>query len=159
MSLDMVALLALISSWRYVPLPQWSPPVSLQNHTILRPSPANTPNRSQFVQSLASPYYLNFLASQKYFDKPAFVAYLKYLLYFTQPPYLKFISYPGPTLKHLELLQEESFRMAILSPDVTNALALEGKMAGLEWADVKWFIYTPRDEAHRGRLDGIYQAL
>jgi len=37
----------------------------------------------------------------------------------------------------LELLQEESFRMAILSPDVTNALALEGKMAGLEWADVK----------------------
>jgi len=126
----MVASRGLISSSRCVSLQ--SPLANQTTQTRLTLLP-----HSQFVQSLASPYYLNFLASQKYFDKPAFVAYLKYLLYFTQPPYLKFLSYPGPTLKHLELLQEESFRMAILSPDVMNVLVMEEKKAGLEWAELK----------------------
>lgn len=46
----------------------------------------------QFVQALGNPWYLNYLASQKYFDDPAFVAYLDYLQYFTQPKYLKYLS-------------------------------------------------------------------
>lgn len=60
---------------------------------------------------------------------PPFIAYLKYLQYFTKPPYLKFLTYPGPTLKHLELLQTERFRREILSPDVVAALVEEGKAA------------------------------
>lgn len=86
------------------------------------------------MQSLASPAYLNHLAAQKYFEQPAFVAYLKYLLYFTEPPYLKYLVYPGPTLKHLELLQEETFRSSILRADVTQALVDEGRKAAVEWA-------------------------
>lgn len=46
---------------------------------------------SQFVQCLANPVYLNYLAAQKYFDKPEFVAYLGYLQYFKEPKYTKFL--------------------------------------------------------------------
>ncbi|EPE26411.1 hypothetical protein GLAREA_02324 [Glarea lozoyensis ATCC 20868] len=87
----------------------------------------------EFVQSLASPTYLNHLASQKYLEEPAFVAYLKYLQYWTQPPYLKYLMYPGPTLKHLELLQQERFRREIIDPGVMMALMTEGSKAAMEW--------------------------
>ncbi|KAL8996592.1 MAG: hypothetical protein Q9169_003931 [Polycauliona sp. 2 TL-2023] len=77
----------------------------------------------EFVQALANPYYLNHLASQKLLQDPAFVAYLKYLQYFQQPEYTMYLSYPGPTLKALELLQQEKFRQEILSPDIVAHLA------------------------------------
>lgn len=35
--------------------------------------------------------YLNYLAVQKMFDKPDFVAYLSYLQYFKQPAYVKYL--------------------------------------------------------------------
>lgn len=92
---------------------------------------------SQFVQSLSSPFYLNYLASQKYFENPAFVAYIKYLQYFTHPPYLKYLTYPGPTLKNLELLQQEKFRTDILSPDVVARLVDEMIKGGFEWLEKK----------------------
>ncbi|TAQ84656.1 hypothetical protein B7494_g7031 [Chlorociboria aeruginascens] len=88
----------------------------------------------EFVQSLASPLYLNHLAVMKYFESPSFVEYLKYLQYFSQPPYSKFLMYPGPTLKNLELLQQERFRQDILSPDVVARLIEEGIKKGTEWA-------------------------
>lgn len=81
--------------------------------------------------------YLNHLASQKYFENPAFVEYLKYLQYFSQPTYLKYLTYPGPTLKNLELLQQERFRTDILSPDVVARLIDEGWKAGMEWPGKK----------------------
>ncbi|KAI1479821.1 SOH1-domain-containing protein [Daldinia eschscholtzii] len=87
----------------------------------------------EFVQSLANPFYLNHLASQKLLNEPAFVAYLSYLRYWTRPPYLKYLIYPGPTLKHLELLQEERFRQEIISPELVYALAAEGAKAAVEW--------------------------
>ncbi|KAL8922812.1 MAG: hypothetical protein Q9208_004937 [Pyrenodesmia sp. 3 TL-2023] len=77
----------------------------------------------EFVQSLANPYYLNHLASQKLLQDPSFVAYLKYLQYFTQPKYIVYLTYPGPTLKALELLQHEQFRREILSPETVARLA------------------------------------
>jgi mediator of RNA polymerase II transcription subunit 31 len=43
------------------------------------------------VQCLANPGYLNYLAAQKLFDKPEFVAYVGYLQYFKQPKYAKFL--------------------------------------------------------------------
>ena len=79
----------------------------------------------ELVQSLSNPFYLNHLASQHLFQDPAFVAYLDYLQYFIRPEYLRLLSYPGPTLKALELLQQERFRTEILSPDLANALANE----------------------------------
>lgn len=87
----------------------------------------------EFVQSLANPYYLNHLAAQKLLQQPAFVEYLRYLQYWGKPPYLKYLIYPGPTLKHLELLQQERFRNDIISPDLVNALVQEGTRAAVEW--------------------------
>ncbi|KAH7158148.1 SOH1-domain-containing protein [Dactylonectria estremocensis] len=87
----------------------------------------------EFVQSLANPYYLNHLASQKLLNQPAFVAYLAYLQYWNQPPYLKYLTYPGPTLRHLELLQQDVFRQQIMSPDVVQRLVEEGMKASVEW--------------------------
>ncbi|KXJ94006.1 SOH1-domain-containing protein [Microdochium bolleyi] len=87
----------------------------------------------EFVQSLANPFYLNDLASQKLLSDPAFVAYLEYLRYWTRPPYLKYLTYPGPTLKHLELLQQEKFRQDIISPELAQVLAAEGVRASVEW--------------------------
>ena len=79
----------------------------------------------EFVQSLSNPFYLNHLASQHLFQDPAFVAYLDYLQYFTRPEYLKFVNYPGPTLKALQLLQQERFRTEILNPHLAVVLANE----------------------------------
>ncbi|KAI1815629.1 SOH1-domain-containing protein [Poronia punctata] len=87
----------------------------------------------EFVQSLANPFYLNHLASQKLLNDPAFIAYLAYLQYWSRPPYIKYLNYPGPTLKHLELLQEERFRQDIISPDLVQALAAEDVKASVEW--------------------------
>ncbi|RDL41079.1 uncharacterized protein BP5553_01058 [Venustampulla echinocandica] len=87
----------------------------------------------EFVQSLASPLYLNHLASLKYLESPPFIAYLSYLQYWAQPAYTKYLTYPGPTLKNLELLQQERFRADILSPDVVARLMDEGAKSAAEW--------------------------
>ncbi|KAK7914427.1 mediator of RNA polymerase II transcription subunit 31 [Apiospora marii] len=87
----------------------------------------------EFVQSLANPFYLNHLASQKLLSEPTFVAYLDYLQYWNKPPYLKFLTYPGPTLKHLELLQQEKFREDIISPDLVQVLADGDIQGSLDW--------------------------
>ncbi|POR36931.1 Uncharacterized protein TPAR_02870 [Tolypocladium paradoxum] len=87
----------------------------------------------EFVQSLANPFYLNHLASQKLLTQPAFVAYLAYLRYWARPPYLKYLTYPGPTLRHLELLQEEHFRQDIMSPDLVQRLVEEEMRASVQW--------------------------
>lgn len=87
----------------------------------------------EFVQSLASPAYLSYLASKKYFEHTEFVAYLDYLQYFTRPEYIGYLTYPGPTLRHLELLQQEQFRKDLGRIDVVAALMEEGQKAGVEW--------------------------
>ncbi|CAF0852549.1 unnamed protein product [Didymodactylos carnosus] len=68
----------------------------------------------EFVQSLANPQYLNFLAQRSYFKNQAFINYLKYLLYFKQINYVKFIRYPQ-ALYFLDLLQREQFRKELVN--------------------------------------------
>ncbi|KAF2875476.1 mediator complex, subunit Med31 [Massariosphaeria phaeospora] len=80
----------------------------------------------EFVQCLANPQYLNWLAVKKMFDKPDFVAYLGYLQYFKQPKYAKYLHHPGPTLRALELLQQDRFRKDILGPNVMDFMTMEG---------------------------------
>ncbi|KAL7947223.1 mediator of RNA polymerase II transcription subunit 31 [Trichoderma barbatum] len=87
----------------------------------------------EFVQSLANPYYLNHLASQKLLTQPAFIAYLDYLQYWSKPPYLKYLTYPGPTLRHLQLLQRERFRQDIMSPDLVQRLVEDEMKASVQW--------------------------
>ena len=88
----------------------------------------------EFVSCLANPYYLQHLAAEKYLDDPRFVLYLNYLLYWREPPYLQYLSWPGPSLRHLELLQDDTFRQAIISPDVVLRLEHEGTESAFNWA-------------------------
>eukprot|EP01018_Ginkgo_biloba_P012832 Gb_00272 [translate_table: standard] len=67
----------------------------------------------EFVQCLANPAYINYLAQNRFFDDEAFVGYLKYLLYWQRPEYIKFIMYPH-CLLFLELLQSANFRNAMM---------------------------------------------
>ncbi|CAF2444756.1 unnamed protein product [Rotaria sp. Silwood2] len=68
----------------------------------------------EFVQTLANPQYLNFLAQRNYFKNPAFINYLKYLLYFKEDNYIKYIHYPQ-ALYFLDLLQREQFRQELVN--------------------------------------------
>lgn len=65
---------------------------------------------------------MNYLATQKLYDEPAFVAYLDYLQYFARPEYAKFLTYPLPTLRALRLLQQERFRNDVLMPETIAKL-------------------------------------
>lgn len=87
----------------------------------------------EFVTMLSSPLYLNHLASLKLLQAPDFLAYLTYLQYWSRPEYIKYLNYPGPTLRALELLQEERFRTEILSPEVVGKLMQEGVRGSVEF--------------------------
>jgi mediator of RNA polymerase II transcription subunit 31 len=51
----------------------------------------------EFVQSLANPFYLQTLAQQNVLSKPTFIRYLKYLMYWKEPEYARFVvSVPHP---------------------------------------------------------------
>lgn len=45
----------------------------------------------EFVQALANPFYLHSLAQQSILEQPAFINFLKYLLYFKDKDYARFI--------------------------------------------------------------------
>lgn len=63
----------------------------------------------EFVQCLANPNYLNFLAQRDYFKDPALINYLEYLQYWKKPEYARYLKYPM-CLYFLDLLQYPEFR-------------------------------------------------
>lgn len=69
----------------------------------------------EFVQCLANPTYIHYLAQNRYLEDEAFIGYLKYLQYWQRPEYIKFIMYPH-CLFFLELLQNSNFRNAMAHP-------------------------------------------
>jgi mediator of RNA polymerase II transcription subunit 31 len=69
----------------------------------------------EFIQCLANPTYIHYLAQNRYFEDEAFIGYLKYLQYWQRPEYIKFIMYPH-CLYFLELLQNPNFRTAMAHP-------------------------------------------
>ncbi|OAX80728.1 hypothetical protein ACJ72_04933 [Emergomyces africanus] len=103
----------------------------------------------EFVLSLANPHYISHLAvtyphllgvsassassssraaeEASSFtptsDAQSFAAYLSYLYsYWKRPEYVQFLTHPGATLRALRLLQDESFRQAVIRPQVIEAL-------------------------------------
>lgn len=68
----------------------------------------------EFVQCLANPNYLHFLAQRGFFKDSSFINYLKYLLYWKDPEYAKYLKYPM-CLYFLDLLQYEHFRREIVN--------------------------------------------
>ncbi|KAM5467977.1 plasma membrane localization protein [Microsporum audouinii] len=98
----------------------------------------------EFVLSLANPHYLSHLAvahphllgitqaastrsreqDRSREESQAFAAYLAYLYdYWRRPEYVQFLTHPGATLRALRLLQEEAFRLAVIRPQVIEALS------------------------------------
>ena len=76
----------------------------------------------EFIQSLASPAYLHYLATSNFLTDPAFLAYLKYLQYWREPPYNRFLTYPH-CLTFLDLLlTNETFRRELNSVQFRNFL-------------------------------------
>ncbi|KAJ3217130.1 hypothetical protein HDU67_008507 [Dinochytrium kinnereticum] len=75
----------------------------------------------EFVQCLANPKYLQFLAQNRYFEDEAFLNYLKYLSYWREPKYSKFIVYPY-CLEMLMYLQYKAFRDAVASEESVNLI-------------------------------------
>ncbi|KAL7436866.1 hypothetical protein ACHAXM_005347 [Skeletonema potamos] len=57
----------------------------------------------EFVQSLASPAYLHYLATSGILNQKQFLDFLRYLRYWKQPQYAKYLSYPH-CLYFLDLL-------------------------------------------------------
>nr|CAH7728732.1 unnamed protein product [Callosobruchus chinensis] len=80
----------------------------------------------EFVQCLGNPNYLNcmykkhlILAQRGYFKDSTFINYLKYLLYWKEPDYAKFLKYPM-CLYFLDLLQYEHFRRELVNAQCTK---------------------------------------
>eukprot|EP01104_Vermistella_antarctica_P001572 TRINITY_DN11639_c0_g1_i1.p1 TRINITY_DN11639_c0_g1~~TRINITY_DN11639_c0_g1_i1.p1 ORF type:complete len:148 (+),score=31.06 TRINITY_DN11639_c0_g1_i1:150-593(+) len=90
----------------------------------------------EFVQCLASPEYLQFLAQQRYFKEPAFIGYLHYLLYWEGAAYSKFLVHPQ-CLYFLQLLQDEKFRQSLSKPET------------IEWIHCQQFHHWRYYRAHR----------
>ncbi|KAJ4456926.1 putative mediator of RNA polymerase II transcription subunit 31-A [Paratrimastix pyriformis] len=96
----------------------------------------------EFVQLLANPEYLFFLAQRRYFEDNAFLHYLEYLKYWKQPQYARFLVYPQ-CLFFLDLLKSERFRREILSPE---AIAFLRRQQFNSWCF---------EDTHRGQGDAI----
>ncbi|KAJ3425968.1 mediator of RNA polymerase ii transcription subunit 31 [Anaeramoeba flamelloides] len=75
----------------------------------------------EFIQALANPSYLNYLAQSKYFSKKEFVNFLEYLTYWKKPQYSKFILYPE-SLYILDLLLKKEFRDRLDGSETTDKI-------------------------------------
>ncbi len=70
----------------------------------------------EFVQCLANPHYLRWLACEGYLREDKFIRYLDYLQYWKNAEYAKFLIYPH-CLRFLDLLQHEEFRAQLAAAD------------------------------------------
>ena len=56
----------------------------------------------EFVQALANPFYLQTLAQQNVLSKPSFINYLKYLMYWKEKEYARFVVFVFLSLSVIE---------------------------------------------------------
>jgi mediator of RNA polymerase II transcription subunit 31 len=97
----------------------------------------------EFVQSLANPDYLNYLAQRGYFKNQTFINYLKYLMYWKQPEYVKYITYPQ-CLALLELLQHENFLKEIANQQCSKYINDQLLLLWLHYKKKhEWKTYDP----------------
>ncbi|KAK7205545.1 mediator of RNA polymerase II transcription subunit 31 [Myxozyma melibiosi] len=93
---------------------------SVEDQTLSGP-PTRFEIELDFVQSLANPHYVNFLAQNGYLEDERFINYLDYLEYWRQPSYATYIVYPN-CLHMLTLLKQERFRQDIKHMDMAQML-------------------------------------
>ncbi|ORM41095.1 Mediator of RNA polymerase II transcription subunit 31 [Babesia sp. Xinjiang] len=75
----------------------------------------------EFVQCLANPHYLHFLAKAGYFEDKRFRAYIVYLQYFRRPQYVKYVKYPY-CIRILELLLDDTFVKTLSNQKAIEAI-------------------------------------
>lgn len=90
----------------------------------------------EFVQALANPDYLHYLAQNRFFDDPRFVDYIDYLQYWRQLPHCLYIVFPH-SLYVLERLQNERFVAAIKRSDFKELIAQQQHRNWLIRADAR----------------------
>uniref|UniRef100_H2Y9N8 Mediator of RNA polymerase II transcription subunit 31 n=1 Tax=Ciona savignyi TaxID=51511 RepID=H2Y9N8_CIOSA len=93
---------------------QQLPPMLTQKTINLNDESVRFQVELEFVQCLANPNYLNFIAQRGYFKETTFINYLKYLLYWKEATYVKYLRYPQ-CLHTLELLQHAEFRNELVN--------------------------------------------
>eukprot|EP00435_Cladocopium_sp_Y103_P004278 s2572_g1.t1 len=76
----------------------------------------------EFVQCLANPSYVQWLATQGFFREPGFQRFLEYLTYWRRPQYVRYIVYPQ-CLAVLDLLLRPAVRLRLHRADVISILA------------------------------------
>jgi hypothetical protein len=69
----------------------------------------------EFVQSLANPFYLHSLAQQNILDKPAFINFLEYLLYWKEKAYARFIQSSFVPIQYAVLTEHVCFQLPTCS--------------------------------------------
>ncbi|KAH8741409.1 SOH1 family protein [Cryptosporidium ryanae] len=89
----------------------------------------------EFVQCLSNPDYLQWLSKEGYFEDKSFIRYLKYLLYWSEFPYNKYISYPY-CIRMLRLLQDEDFRKSLEKEEVIQVIRHQQTLQWI-YADLK----------------------
>ena len=98
---------------------------SAEKENVANEEPSVPPKKQfeldlEFIQCLASPAYLHYLATSGLLSDPDFLAYLEYLTYWKQPDYVRFITYPH-CLYFLDLLlTNERFRREIATVQFRN---------------------------------------
>lgn len=84
----------------------------------------------EFVQNLANPKYLSYLAQNGYFNQDCFINFLRYLQYWKNPEYAKLLVFPQ-CLSFLDtLINNASFRRELLIPQFIDYIH---QQQGLLW--------------------------
>ncbi|KAJ3121275.1 Mediator of RNA polymerase II transcription subunit 31 [Nowakowskiella sp. JEL0407] len=106
----------------------------------------------EFVQCLANPSYLQYLAQERYLQNEEFIDYLRYLKYWQKPEYAKFIIYPF-ALELLDLLiDHESFRSALLLPE-TAIFIHQKEFFHWQWHRIKHGIESESERKVAAEVD------
>eukprot|EP00927_Polykrikos_kofoidii_P068084 TRINITY_DN63479_c0_g1_i1.p1 TRINITY_DN63479_c0_g1~~TRINITY_DN63479_c0_g1_i1.p1 ORF type:complete len:587 (-),score=90.52 TRINITY_DN63479_c0_g1_i1:158-1918(-) len=75
----------------------------------------------EFLQCLANPEYVQWLANQRLFEAPAFLKFLAYLRYWAEQPHVQHVVYPQG-LRMLEMLMCPEFRARVHRLDARTVL-------------------------------------
>ena len=85
----------------------------------------------EFVQNLSNVPYLHYLAQNKYLADPAFQNYLKYLCYWKEPEYQRFLRFPHCLVFLDALIENKDFCTELAKPGFSDYA--HGQQ-GLDWS-------------------------
>jgi mediator of RNA polymerase II transcription subunit 31 len=74
----------------------------------------------EFVQNLANPKYLNYLAQNGYFEQESFMSFLRYLRYWKEPQYITHIIFPQCLTFLDAVIDNADFRRELALPQFVD---------------------------------------